>query len=94
MSELEKGEDRPWVLNDLRKTCAAHYHEHVPETSVEFLGHSAGGITYRHYTHRAPLAFKGIMTLPQPTAFKQMAIGLEANAHAVVSHLLMARDSS
>ena len=44
----------------------------VGET-VEILGHSAGGITYRHYAHRAPLAFKAILSLPQPTAFKTLA---------------------
>jgi pimeloyl-ACP methyl ester carboxylesterase len=37
----------------------------MPESSVEILGHSIGGFTYRHYAHRAPLAFKGIMTLSQ-----------------------------
>lgn len=44
----------------------------APASSVEFLGHSVGGITYRHYAHRAPLAFKAIMTLPQPTAFSAL----------------------
>jgi len=53
------------LLKDLRKTCATYYDEHVPESSVEILGHSAGGVTYRHYAHRAPLAFKAIMTIPQ-----------------------------
>jgi len=76
-SDLENGEDRPWVLKDLRKTCATYYDEHVPESSVEILGHSAGGVTYRHYAHRAPLAFKAIMTLPQPTAFKGRAKGFD-----------------
>src|SRR5690349_11573242 len=37
--------------------------------------HSVAGITYRHYAHRAPLAFKAIMTLPQPTAFSAMIHG-------------------
>lgn len=76
-SDLENGEDRPWVLKDLRKTCATYYDEHVPESSVEILGHSAGGVTYRHYAHRAPLAFKAIMTLPQPSAFKGLAKGFD-----------------
>jgi integrase len=61
---VETGEERPSVLKDLRKTCATYYDEHVPESSVEILGHSAGGVTYRHYAHRAPLAFKAIMTIP------------------------------
>jgi len=51
----------------LGKTCATYYDEHVPESAIEILGHSVGGITYRHYAHRAPLAFKAIMTLPQPS---------------------------
>ena len=59
-------------MKDLRKTCATYYDEHVPESSIEILGHPVGGITYRHYAHRAPLAFKPIMTLPQPTAFSAL----------------------
>src|SRR5437879_11418443 len=68
------GENEPWVLKDLRKTCATYYDEHMPESSIEILGHSVGGITYRHYAHRAPLAFKAIMTLPQPSAFARQGI--------------------
>lgn len=71
------GNDEPWELKDLRKTCATYYDAHVPESSVEILGHSVGGITYRHYAHRAPLAFKAIMTLPQPTAFAALARGFD-----------------
>ena len=67
----------PWVLKDLRKTCATYYDEHVPESSVEILGHSAGGVTYRHYAHRAPLAFKAIMAIPQPSAFSALAKGFD-----------------
>ena len=29
---VETGEDEPWVLKDLRKTCATYYDEHVPES--------------------------------------------------------------
>ena len=76
-TDVETGKKQPWVLKDLRKTCATYYDEHVPESSVEILGHSAGGITYRHYAHRAPLAFKAIMTLPQPTAFTALAKGFD-----------------
>ena len=36
-----------------------------------------GGITYRHYAHRAPLAFKEIMTLPEPTAFPALVRGYD-----------------
>ena len=63
-TDVENGEEIPWVLKDLRKTSATFYDEHVPESSIEILGHSVGGITYRHYAHRAPLAFKAITTLP------------------------------
>ena len=73
--DIESGAERPWVLKDLRKVCATYYDEHVPESSVEILGHSAEGITYRHYAHRAPLAFKAILSFPQPTAFKTLARG-------------------
>src|SRR5262245_2576443 len=74
-ANVETGEDESWELKDLRKTCATYYDEHVPESSVEILGHSVGGITYRHYAHRAPLAFKAIMTIPQPTAFSALLKG-------------------
>ena len=47
----------------LRKTCATYYDAHMPESSIEILGHSVGGVTYRHYAHRDPLAFKAIMSL-------------------------------
>jgi hypothetical protein len=72
---VETGSEEPWELKDLRKTCATYYDEHVPESSIEILGHSVGGITYRHYAHRGPLAFKAIMTLPQPSAFLALIKG-------------------
>lgn len=75
--DVETGEEEPWLLKDLRKTCATYYDEHVPESSIEILGHSVKGITYRHYAHRAPMAFKAIMTLPQPTAFSALLKGFE-----------------
>ena len=74
-ADVGTGREEPWELKDLRKTCATYHDEHVPESSVEILGHSVGGITYRHYAHRAPLAFKAIMTLPQPTAFSALIKG-------------------
>jgi len=40
-ANVETVEEQPWVLEDLRKTCATDYDEHVPESSVEILGHSA-----------------------------------------------------
>jgi integrase len=76
-TNVETDEDESWVLKDLRKTCATYYDEHIPESSIEILGHSVGGITYRHYAHRAPLAFKAIMTLPQPTAFSSLVRGFD-----------------
>ena len=74
---IESGAETSWVLKDLRKTCATYYDEHLPESSVEILGHAPGGITYRHYAHRAPLAFRAILSLPQPSAFRTLANGFE-----------------
>jgi integrase len=77
--DIETGEEKPWLLKDLRKTSATYHDEHVPESSIEILGHSVAGVTYRHYAHRAPLAFRAIMTLPQPTAFAAMANGFDGH---------------
>jgi hypothetical protein len=76
-TNVQTGEERPWVLKDLRKTCATFYDEHVPESSIEILGHSVDGITYRHYAHRAPLAFRAIMTMPQPSSFMSLIKGYD-----------------
>ena len=76
-TDFETGKEEPWVLKDLRKTCATYYDEHVPESSIEILGHSVSGITYRHDAHRAPLAHRAIMTLPQPSAFLSLVRGFE-----------------
>jgi len=76
-TDVETGAERAWMIKDLRKTCATYYDEHIPESSIEILGHAVGGITYRHYAHRAPLAFKAIMTLPQPSAFTTLARGFD-----------------
>ena len=78
-ANFETGEGEPWVLKDLRKTCATYYDEHVPESSIEILGHSVGGVTYRHYAHRAPLAFKAILSLPQPSSFLTLIRGHESH---------------
>ena len=75
-ADVETGKPEAWELKDLRKTCATYYDAHVPESSVEILGHSVRGI-YRHYAHRTPLAFKAIKTLPQPTAFAALARGFD-----------------
>ena len=77
--DVETGEEKPWQLKDLRKTCATYYDEHVPESSIEILGHSVAGVTYRHYAHRAHRAFRAIMTLPQPSAFAAMSNGFEGH---------------
>jgi hypothetical protein len=76
-TSVETREFQPWVLKDFRKTCATFYDEHIPESSVEILGHSAGEITYRHYAYRVPLAFKAIMTIPQPSAFSALTKGFD-----------------
>jgi len=76
-TNVETGEETPWLLKDLRKTSATYYDEHVPESSIEILGHSVAGITYRHYAHRGPLAFRAIMTIPQPSAFSAMVKGFD-----------------
>jgi hypothetical protein len=73
--DIESGEEMPWELKDLRKTCATYYDQHSPESSIEILGHSVSGITYRHYAHRAPMAFNAIMTITQPTAFTALLHG-------------------
>ena len=75
--DVRTGEETDWLLKDLRKTCATYYDEHLPESSIEILGHSVGGITYRHYAHRSPLAFKAIMTIPQPSAFNALVKGYD-----------------
>jgi len=75
--DVESGEEKSWLIKDLRKTCATYYDAHLPESSIEILGHSVGGVTYRHYAHRDPLAFKAIMTIPQPTAFTGLMKGYD-----------------
>jgi hypothetical protein len=76
-TDVETGAEKPWLLKDLRKTSATYYDEHVPESSIEILGHSLAGVTYRHYAERAPLAFKAIMTIPQPSAFTALVKGYD-----------------
>jgi hypothetical protein len=52
--DVENGDEKPWVLKDLRKTCGTYYDEHMPESSIEILGHSVGEVTYRHYAGGHP----------------------------------------
>lgn len=84
--DLETGAESKWLLKDLRKTCATYYDEHMPESSVEILGHSVVGVTYRHYAHLAPLAFKAITTIPQPTSFLSVARGYDGVCPAANGH--------
>ncbi len=71
--DIQTGEEEPWELKDLRKTCATYYDEHVPESSVEILGHPVGGITYRHYAHRAPVVATRRPVLEVPHWCRQRA---------------------
>lgn len=77
LSDSRAGQEKAWQLKDLRKTCATYYDEHMPESSIEILGHSVAGITYRRYAHRAPLVFRAITTLPQPSTFLTLVRGIE-----------------
>ena len=84
--DVQSGEEKPWILKDLRKTCATYYDAHMPESSIEILGHSVGGVTYRHCAHRDPLAFKAITTLPQPTAFNGLVRGFDGECPCCRRH--------
>lgn len=41
--DAETGEEKLWGLKD-----ATYYDAHTPESSIEILGHSVGGVMYRH----------------------------------------------
>lgn len=71
--EIETVDETQWLLKELPKACAMYYDEHMLESSVEFLEHSVKGMTYRHYAHRDPLAFKDLMTIPLPSSFRGLA---------------------
>ena len=60
-ADVGTGREEPWELKDLRKTCATYHDEHVPESSVEILGHSIGEMTYRRENRRFP---RRVPTLP------------------------------
>jgi hypothetical protein len=36
-TNVETGKEEPWLLKDLRKTCATYYDAHIPESSIEIL---------------------------------------------------------
>ena len=88
-TDVVTGQQKPWLLKDLRKTCATYYDEHVPESSIEILGHSVGGVTYRHYAHRDPLAFRAILTIPQPSAFTSLVMGFDGSVRAADGGFLL-----
>jgi hypothetical protein len=74
-----EGERRDWCGRVLRAQGPSEDVWHVlrqacPESSIEILGHLVDGISYRHHANRAPLAFKAIMTIPQPPAFSALII--------------------
>ena len=73
---VETGQDEPWVLKDLRKTCATYYDAHVLNRRLRSWGiqRPESPIALRP---SAPLAFKAIMTLPQPTAFMGLVRGFD-----------------
>jgi hypothetical protein len=75
--DVETGREEPRELKDLRKTRASYRDEHVLESSIEILGHSVEGITCRHSAYRAPLAFRVIRALPQPTPFSTIPRGID-----------------
>lgn len=62
----------PWVLKDLRKTCATVHDANLPGAARMVLGHSAGTITERHYANELPVLVRALSTLPQPAAFRSI----------------------
>ena len=76
--DVETGEEKLWVSE---RSSARPRRLTTTSTCLNrrlrSLGHSVGGVTYRHYAHRDPLAFKAIMTLPQPTAFTALHHGFD-----------------
>lgn len=39
-TDVVTGKERAWMLKDRRKSCATYYDEHIPESSIEILGHA------------------------------------------------------
>ena len=44
---------------------------------MSVIGHSVAGIAHRHYARRAPLPFRAITTLPQPTTLAALVRGFD-----------------
>jgi hypothetical protein len=70
--DVETGEPTPWVLKDLRKTCATAHNASMPGTAQYVLGHSTGVITDIHYASVLPMLLKCFAALPQPRAFRSI----------------------
>lgn len=51
--DVETGKEELWELKNLRKASTTYDDERVPESSIEILGQSVGGITDRQNDHRA-----------------------------------------
>ena len=65
--DVETGRAMPWVLKDLRKTCATSHGEEVARL---VLGHSAGTITGKHYASSLPRLVEAFRQFAQPAAFR------------------------
>jgi hypothetical protein len=59
----------------LRAVISWAWEQELIDTLPRFPKPRERGITYRHDAHRAPLAFKAIMTIPQPSAFLALIHG-------------------
>ena len=72
--DVESDEDESWVLKDLRKTCATYYDEHIPESSVEILGHSVGGI---HLSPLCPSCSVGVQSDHDPSSTDRIFVACQ-----------------
>jgi len=70
--DIETGAVTPWVLKDLRKTCATAHNANRPGSAQYVLGHSGGAITDKHYANALPVLLEAFRTLPQPRAFRSI----------------------
>jgi integrase len=67
--DLESGAAKPWVLKDLRKTCAT---VHGVELGRMVLGHASGSITEEHYANTVPEVLRAIRAMEHPEAFRSI----------------------
>ena len=70
--DVEADREVPWVLKDLRKTCATAHNANRPGSAQYVLGHSTGVITDKHYASQIPLVLEAVRTLSQPAAFRSI----------------------